>query len=154
MAATAIFESLIDGFDAADWPIRVDTLPKSSEGFVYVFIVFCNGRQLPIYVGQTKRLAARMGDYEYAQFAACTDFRVGEAVRYFHNERDCGIQVRYRSSTHGLQDEYRIIRELQLLGFHLLNDLRAYDYHQTNADAERKIIRRFCNVIMPEAEVA
>ena len=152
MIEVELLNSLLDGFQTVEWPIGPGVLRNSPEWYVYVFILSLGSGQLPFYAGQTKRLAARMGDYESAQFAASTDFRVGEAIRFFAQERQCGIQVRFKQSDHGLQDEYLIIRELQLSGFHMLNSLLAYDYRQASKEAEREVIQRFCRMILRQAE--
>ena len=148
MTEIELLNFLLDGFQTVEWPIGPGVLSNSAEWYVYVFILYSGSRQLPFYVGQTKRFAARMGDYVSAQFAASTDFRVGEAIRFFSQERQCGIKVRFKQSDHGLQDEYHIIRELQLSGFHLLNSLRAYDYRQASKEAEQDIVQRFCRMIL------
>ena len=145
--------SLLDGFQTVEWPIGRGVLSNSSEGYVYVFILSCEGRKLPFYVGQTKRFAARMGDYEYSEFAASTDFRVGEAVCYLAKEKQCGIEVRFKTSEHGRRDEYNIIRELQLLGCHLLNSLPGYDFRRTSQEAERRVIQRFCCMVLRQSEL-
>jgi hypothetical protein len=93
-----------------------------------------------------------MGDYYSAQFAASTDFRVGKTIKFFAQERQCGIQVRFKQSDHGRQEEVRIIRELLLLGYHLLNSLPGYDYLVANKNNEQEVIQRFCRMILLQAE--
>ena len=92
-----------------------------------------------------------MDDYCGALFAACTDFRVGEAVKYLKNEKSLRIVVRYRSSEFPRKDEDSIIRELQLSGVRLLNDLISYDYRTANCEEERAAVKKFCDILFSEA---
>jgi len=92
-----------------------------------------------------------MGDYQAAQFAACTDFRVGEAVRYFL-KRGLRVALRYRRTDEPRKDEYVLIRDLQLLGLRLLNCLPSYDYKKADKDEERQTVQRFCDMLLRFAD--
>jgi hypothetical protein len=81
-----------------------------------------------------------MWDYCTAQFDACTDFRVGEAIRYLREKKGCRISLRYKASGNPRKDEYDLIRELHVSGPRLLNGLVAYDYRTTDPAAERLFI--------------
>jgi hypothetical protein len=140
---------MLDGFEVADFP-TLDTLssiPESSEGFLYVLCWVRDGAQIPFYVGQTRRLRGRMKDYCLAQFQASTDFRVGEAVRYLRETKKCQIVLRYRASAEPAKDEYHVIRNLQLSGFRLLNDLLGYNYRTAQKIDERAAVQTFCDVL-------
>jgi hypothetical protein len=141
-----------DGFTVADFPpCGTGSLPKTPDGYVYVFCWIRDGVESAFYVGQTKRLAGRMNDYRLAQFAACTDFRVGEAVRYLRDTKKCRIVVRYKVSTDIRKDEYSVIRELHLSGVRLLNDFSSYDYRMANETEERAAVQGFCDVILSKS---
>jgi hypothetical protein len=62
----------LEGFNTIDFG-------TSREGVVYVFFVATETEEIPFYVGETDRFQGRMDDYVRAQFAAPTDFKVGEA---------------------------------------------------------------------------
>lgn len=135
-----------------DFPLSTRSLPETTDGYVYVFCWIRDGVESQFYVGQTKRLAGRMNDYRLAQFAACTDFRVGEAVRYLRDSKKCRIVVRYRTSAAMRKDEYGLIRELQLSGVRLMNEFSSYDYRTANETEERAAVQRFCDVIISKSE--
>lgn len=132
--------SLTADFDAVDFPPQGGNLPGRGEGYVYVLCWKANGRDVLFYVGQTTRLQERMNDYQNAQFAASTDFRVGEAIRYLRDQRSLRIVARYKKSTDQSIDEYALIRDLQLSGLRLLNSLPSYDYHKADKDEERQTV--------------
>lgn len=90
-----------------------------------------------------------MWDYCTAQFQACTDFRVGEAIKYLREHKGCRITLRYKASDNPPKDERELIRELQVSGPRLLNGLVAYDYQATKPETERLFIRRFCDLLVP-----
>lgn len=141
-----------DGFTVVDFPLSTRPLPETPDGYVYVFFWIRDGVESPVYVGQTKRLAGRMNDYRLAQFAACTDFRVGEAVRYLRDSKRCRIVVRYKKSAEMRKDEHSLIRELQLSGVRLINEFSSYDYRTANATEERAVVQRFCEVMLSKSE--
>ena len=101
----------------------------------------------PFYVGQTRRLAARMEDYGAGSFYAPTDFRVCEAARYLRDEKKCQILVRYKPSAHPREDERALIRQLQLEGIRLLNEFVGYAYRTANRRQETRYLRRFCDIL-------
>jgi len=135
-----------------DFPLSARSLPETPDGYVYVLCWIRNGAESAFYVGQTKRLARRMNDYRVAQFAACTDFRVGEAVRYLRDGKKCRIVVRYKVSTEMRKEEYGLIRELHLSGVRLMNDFSSYDYRMANETEERVAVQKFCDVIISKSE--
>ena len=98
-------------------------------------------------MGETASLVRRFGDYEYRDFYAATDFKVGEAIRFFC---DLGHKVRfgYRKSDHRAVEEKRIIRELIVAGFRLLNSLPGYAYETADREDERDIVKRFCEMLL------
>jgi hypothetical protein len=160
-----ILESLRTGFDVADWGGCPASLPLGAAGYVYFLLVHCEGRRYPLYVGETNGLADRAGHYKYAgfrpkgrtgeegyaNFGAPTDFKVGEALRYLINMRQCRIDLHYRASEFQLQDEHHLIRELQFAGFHLLNTLSGFKSKTAVKEDERKAIHRFCDMTLRQA---
>jgi hypothetical protein len=122
--------------------------PPSNGGYIYaVFWAVPNCPEVPLYVGQTQELQNRMWDYCKAHFKACTDFRVGEAVKYLRG-KGCRVTVRYNACDHPRSEERRIIRELQVSGPRLINGLVAYDYATCSEEEERRFIQRFCDLIL------
>lgn len=151
MIGDSSLNHLLDGFEIVDWPVRPESLPNTTKCFVYVFLISKGAIWIPFYVGQTERLVGRMKDYTQAYFSASTDFRVGIAIRCFTEGMHCSVKVGYKQSEHNLQDESRMIRELLLLGFRLLNSLPGYDYQKSNMKDEQEVIRLFCRMIMNQA---
>jgi len=141
-----------EGYEAVDFPPHARSLPETSDDYVYAFCWILDGVESPFYVGQTKRLAGRMNDYRMAQFAACTDFRVGEAVKYLRDSKKCRIIVRYKVSAEMRKDEHALIRELHLSGVGLLNDLSGYNYRTANQTQEKAAVHKFCEVMLDKRE--
>jgi hypothetical protein len=142
---------MFEDFEAMDFPTLVSVASFSGSPGGYVYVVFwalADGHEVPFYVGQTTRLSGRMWDYCTAQFAACTDFRVGEAILYLREHKGCRIILRYKGSENPTKDERELIRELQVSGPRLLNGLVAYDYRSTEPAAERLFIHRFCDLLL------
>jgi len=147
-------ESLFDTFESVDWGSCHSSIPNGSGTHIYALIVGTGTQRFPLYVGQTRQLLGRVGDYQAASFHAPTDFRVGDAIRYLTVERHCNMDFLYRPSASHLKDEKLLIRELLLSGYPLLNFLGAFDYRVTNAADERKIIHKFCEMALLYARVA
>jgi hypothetical protein len=70
--------------------------------------------------------------------SACTDFRVGEAVRYL-GARGYHTIVKYKSSSDPRHEESEIIKHLRSLGRNLLNDLSAYDYKKEPDESKHRL---------------
>jgi hypothetical protein len=134
-----------EDFSVVDFPPARGSL-FSASGFVYVFCWVADGVEIPIYVGQTGRFAGRMNDYSLASFAACTDFCVGEAVKYLKSTKNCSVVVRHRPSLHPPEEEKGIIRRLLVSGVRLLNCLPRYDYRTDGEAEEREVVHRFCDM--------
>ena len=134
------------GFSITDFPPSVGSMPGPPDGFVYVLCWIADSSEKPFYVGQTKRLAHRMEDYCAASFAACADFRVGEAIKYLTASKKHRVVVD-RPSPDPLKDETAIIRDLSLSGVWLLNFLPGYDYSTADKEQERSAVRKFCDMI-------
>lgn len=139
---------VFDNFSVVDFPPPEGSLVGHVGGHVYVFFWIQDSVEVPFYVGQTRRLAGRMDDYRCAQFAACTDFRVGEAARYFRDVKHFRVVVRYKHTPKQAEEEYLLIRRLQTSGVRLLNDLVGYDYRTAHETGERKAVRKFCEVLI------
>ncbi|WP_263359655.1 hypothetical protein [Acidicapsa ligni] len=110
--------------------------------------------RIPLYVGQTRRLLGRVGDYHSAQFYAPTDFCVGEAIKYLRGEKQCRIDFLYRSSESHRKDEKVLIRELLLAGCTLLNVLSSFDYKSAEKSDERLLVHRFFDMALDRARIA
>jgi hypothetical protein len=131
----------------ADFEHVID-FPRRSN-VVYVLFYFRddadNGK--PFYVGETASFIGRMTDYLRGTFAAATDFKVGEAVRYFI-QNDIRVRVGYqehpdRPSARAKEGE--LIARLRDDGIPLLNDLFGYDYRTANQSDEGKRVHQFCD---------
>ena len=139
---------MFEDFETIKFPPSDEALAGLPQGgCIYVFFMEKRSKVQPFYVGQTRRLAARMEDYVAGSFDAPTDFRVCEAARYLEEEKQCRILVRYKPSRHPREDEHALIRELQLEGIRLLNDFVSYDYRTAKRRQERRYLRRFCDVL-------
>jgi hypothetical protein len=126
-------------FESLDWP--PPNAPKVGE--VYVLFFRKDGQEVPFYVGQTERFLDRMGDYISAQFGACTDFKVGMAIKFL-DELGYRIAVKHKKSADRFSEERTLIVQLRSEGYKLLNDCPAYDYKRTTAESELKLIQNFC----------
>jgi hypothetical protein len=124
--------------------------PSERVGEVYVLLFVMSSGEIPFYVGQTMRFTGRMDDYFWAQFTASTDFKVGEAVRYFRDELGHRIIVRHKQSSSRREEEKSIIDRLQNEGFRLLNHCPNYDYKAANEADVRKAIRSYCDTLLPQ----
>jgi hypothetical protein len=89
-----------------------------------------------------------MNDYQSAQFAACTDFYVGEAIWYFRDQRSLHIVILCKKSSDPGKDEPALIRDLQLSGLRLLNSLPRYDYLKADNEEERRTVQKFCEMLL------
>jgi hypothetical protein len=136
-------------FKSTDFPPNSEELPPGRGDFIYVLLwVDRADTEKPFYVGETTRLRGRMRDYFLATFSCCTDFRVGEAIKYMQAEKRCRIRVKYKPTEDRRADEVRTIRALHLNGWRLLNDFVGYDYRTADADKERADIRQLVDVLM------
>lgn len=95
-----------------------------------------------------------MDDYSAKQFAAPTDFRVGEAICYFRELKRFQVVVRYKRSDKSRECEYKTIRDLQTSGVRLLNDLVSYNYEDANIEDERSVVRKFCEILIHSAAMS
>ena len=127
-------------FEKNDFPL----LLRPRKGEVYILFYVVNGEEKPFYVGQTARFSDRMADYEDAHFAACTDFKVGQAIRYLRNELRCHIVVKHKESLDRCKEERQIIERLQQEGFTLLNHCPSYDYKKTSEKEAENLVQQFC----------
>ena len=114
---------------------------------VYVIFVVHNNQELPFYVGQTNAFSRRMSDYRSANFQAVTDFKVGEAIKYFRSN-NYKIIVKYKPTNDSKNEEGELIKLLKSEGYKLLNDLPGYNYKKAEEDLERKKIINFCDQIL------
>lgn len=136
----------LDGFGLFDFPSAQIASETPLGGVVYVFCWAVDSVEVPFYVGQTNRFSGRMRDYGIANFKACTDFCVGEAVKYLTTAKNCRVTVRYKASTDPLREEKAVIRNLLISGVWLLNCLPRYDYRTDGEEAEREVVQRFCDM--------
>lgn len=116
-------------------------------GFVYVLCWLEGQKEIPSYVGQTQSVWGRMNDYHWAEFQACADFRVGEAVRYL-NTKKRPVVAKYRVSVDRRKEENAIIHSLEAEGFLLLNKSPGYDYRTSTPHEERAKVLAFMDKIV------
>jgi hypothetical protein len=128
----------------------ITQFPTPRLGFVYVFYWVIDGAEIPFYVGETDRFQARMNDYKQAQFAAPTDFIVGEAAKYLNTKNGSQISVKYKRSsddcTERCKEQDSIIQELRAAGAKLLNGMGC-NYRIANKDDERARVQNFCDTL-------
>ncbi len=141
---------MFDEFDVTDFPTlkSLRSLPGRPAGFVYVILWIAHEVQVPLYVGQTRRLSERMKDYCKAHFMAVADFRVGEAIRYLRDVKKYRIVLKYKRSDGPTREESTIIRKLHLCGVFPMNDLVGYNYQTAKRAEERRIVRKFCDALV------
>lgn len=120
---------------------------EGDVGFVYVLLLVSASGETPFYVGQTKRPWGRLDDYYWAEFSACTDFRVGEAVRHLC-AKGFSVIFRYRQSANPLEEERKIISTLRKEGKQLLNCLDAFDYQTADEQNERTRVQDFMDRLL------
>jgi hypothetical protein len=122
------------------------------EGIVYVLCFIKGKKEVPFYVGESDVFHRRMAEYMDPQFSASTDFKVGEAIKYFQ-EKGYRIVVRWKRVAKKWQNEKRrkeekkLIQELMWDDCRLLNSLKGYDYKTADKKAEREKILQFCSEI-------
>lgn len=126
-------EMNLDGFNTVEFP----SLDGKTDEFVYVLCWDNGSRLVPFYVGQTTRIWGRMDDYYWANFAACTDFRVGEAVRHLSTKGR--VLIKYKCCVNSREEERNLIEKLGGKR-RLLNGVRAYDYRKADRDKERSFV--------------
>jgi len=114
---------------------------------VYILYIQARSKEIPFYVGETNSLAERMGNYSKANFTASTDFKVGEAIKYFR-EKDYKVIVKFKSTEKKKEEQDNIIKDFQRTGLRLLNELRNYKYKLADIEEERQKVREFCDVIL------
>ena len=137
----------LEDFSVMDFPPTKNSLPGPPHGCVYILCWVADGVETPLYVGQTDRFSGRMNDYCLANFNACTDFCVGEAVKYLKSAKNYRVTVRYRPSLNPGKEEKAIIRGLLVSGVRLLNCLPRYDYRTDSKAEEREVVQRFCDML-------
>lgn len=115
-----------------------------------VYVLFCtlesDGDSKPFYVGETASFTGRMTDYFRATFAATTDFKVGEAIRYLVENR-VRVRVGFNECSDrktAEQQERDLIKLYKSQGIPLLNELNGYNYHTATREDERTKVREFC----------
>jgi hypothetical protein len=107
LAPIAALFSEFQTFAWTDCPSRV---PKDLQGCVYALFLTRGELCVPFYVGQTENLLRRAGDYEYKDFTACTDFKVGVAIQYLTRRHGCKIELLAKESASRKDDEKYLIR--------------------------------------------
>ena len=56
--------------------------------------------EIPFYIGESSRGIGRFYDYLMAQFAASTDFKVGEAIRHFQGQGNPRVRSLHLTSAY------------------------------------------------------
>jgi hypothetical protein len=143
---------MFEGFEVVEFPPIEGFIPKGRKGFVYVISWERDTLDVPFYVGETGWLLGRMKDYGVRSFAASTDFRVGECIRYLKEMKKYQINVRYKGSSDRKAEREReegdIIEELHLSGALLLNHFRGYSYRVDDKTKEKKRLQIFCEALI------
>jgi len=128
-------------FEEMEFPAHRDIV------YLLYYVTEGNSDATPFYVGETSRHVGRFGDYLSAKFSACTDFKVGEAVKYLRL-RGFRVIIKYKESTDRQGEEKTILDQFRLQHRLLLNDLPGYDYRRSNELDERRKIRVFMSRII------
>ena len=109
---------------------------------VYVICIKKHGKNIPIYVGETRRMFERIRDYFDPSFDAQTDFKIGIALKHIL-DKGYEISILHKTSESRKAEEKKILTKLKANGYVLLNDLKGYDYKTANENNEREKICRF-----------
>lgn len=120
-----------------------------AESVVYVVICKKGSTSVPFYVGESADFQRRMADYRRADFNAQTDFKVGEAVKYFKSE-GCQIEIAIRKDIGNRKsEENRLKMVMRSHDYRLLNDFPGYDYRRADSQHERtRIQHEFCDELL------
>lgn len=123
---------------------------------IYIFYFAKDGKEVPFYVGQTRNLRRRMGEYIISSWVATTDFIVGEAIKYLQ-ENSYGVMIRFWSASEKEEErkleEQRKIDKFQREGHQLLNRSNTrvgYNYRVANQNEIRDRIRKEVDEILRE----
>ena len=129
----------------------VDFAPINQEvpGFVYILFLVDGSKEVPFYVGQTKRIWGRLDDYYWAMFSARTDFHVGEAVKHL-NALGYRVRIKYKSTCDPLVDEGRMISQLQSESGSLMNNWKGFDFKTTNEAEGRDRVHEFLDKLLSD----
>lgn len=115
-------------------------LTDYTGGVAYVIYAARGDDKIPIYVGESEKVIARLGDYVRAQFGAPTDFKVGRTARLLE-ERGYEILVEIEKTPD------RRARERELIEKHgdrpLLNSIASYDYKTANEDEYLSVLEEY-----------
>ena len=128
----------------------IQEFPRT-ESAVYVLICKKNGVNIPFYVGETENFHARMRDYMLPALAASTDFKVGQAIKYFRRkgmEIEVAVRKDISEKDKRRNEESNMCEALRRQGCTLLNDLKGYNYKTANWEDERRNVWLFCDVIL------
>ena len=126
--------------------IEIPKIPSTPA--MYIFYLIKGEKEVPFYVGQTKNLKRRMGEYLVSSWATTPDFIVGEATKYLQ-EKGYQVVVKFQDlseeeSERRLKEEKKI-KELKSRGQILLNrdaDKVGYDYRTADREEIRSQIRK------------
>ena len=116
----------------SDWINLSKCLSKCSGSGVYVIYAARGDDKIPFYVGQSKNIAARLGDYARAAFKAPPDFKVGRTVRLLE-ERGYEILVEIEWTSDRRARESELIKRHRHSNRPLLNDEQAASYNYNTA---------------------
>lgn len=108
---------------------------------IYIIGIDYGKEFIPFYIGETSRNVGRFGDYISAKFSASTDFKVGEAIKYFI-KNGYKIKIKFKKSKDRKKEEKELLSKLGKK-FILLNDLKGYDYRYADKIKEAKKIYKF-----------
>jgi len=130
----------LSDFSTWCWPPSPRT-----PNIVYIIGFEHTGRFVPIYVGESERGIARIGEYITANFKSPTDFNVGEAARYLQ-QRGYKVQVKFKEVQNPRKEEQRITQKLQ----ELLPNWRkmGYDYQKAKEDEQRRRVHELMSAFL------
>jgi len=102
---------------------------------------------LPFYVGQTRNLRRRLGEYYVASYFTSTDFRVGNAIKYFQEKTEVTVMFEPIDDPKKRRNKEKSLRtELQRkmdekfgekMKKKLLNDSGSYDPREKPLDKNK-----------------
>ena len=138
-------ELLLEGFQEFQFSPR----PDRHVGGVYVWTLKTRNCEVPFYVGMTTRFFGRLDDYFWASPQAPSDFRVGEAIRfftdYFAGNPDIKVAVHYKHVEDPRAEETKLLTRFQ--GRSLINGMKSI----SDIEHARLGVHKKCLEILVEA---
>lgn len=118
------------------------------KNIVYIIGIDVGEKFYPFYIGESSRSIGRFSDYISANFSASTDFKVGEAVKFF-KEQNYIVSIKFQKSDDRKREEIELTKNYRNKYF-LLNDLVGYDYEKADVQIEKDRILNYTKTFIDD----